>query len=233
MKKLASLSVFFPAYNEEGNIAQTVTKALKVLPKVAHKWELIVVNDGSTDKTASNVKNLQVQEKRIRLISHRQNQGYGSALKTGLYQAKYDWIAFTDSDGQFDFSEIIKFLPLAGQADLVIGYRLDRQDSLLRKFFGWGWTLLSNLLLGIKVRDVDCAFKLLKKEVIKRIDPLVSERGGMISPELLAKARKKGYQIAQIGVHHYPRQEGHQTGAGLKVILSSFVDLGKLWWQIK
>lgn len=233
MEKLAGLSLFFPAYNEEANLASTVEKAIPVLKKVAEKYELIIVNDGSKDKTGEIAAKLAQKYPFIKVITHHPNRGYGAAIKSGLYNSKYDWIVFTDSDGQFDFSEVSKLIDKTDWADLVIGYRINRQDSFLRKFFGWGWTFLTNILLGIKVKDVDCAFKLVKKKVIEGIPELQSSRGGMISPEFLAKARKAGFKIVEVGVHHYPRKAGKQTGANLKVILKSFVDLGKLWWQIR
>lgn len=231
--RLKELSVFFPAYNEEDNIGLTVDKAIAFLPDVAEKWEIIVVNDGSKDQTEEIVKSLIKKEKRISLINHFPNKGYGEAIKSGLYGAKYEWIFFTDSDGQFEIAELKNFLTLTNGNQIIVGFRLNRQDSLVRKIFGWGWTQLSNILLGIKVSDVDCAFKLVKKEVIDKIPRLVSSRGGMISPELLAKARKADFKITQVGVHHFPRKAGRQTGADLKVIFNSFLDLGKLWWQLK
>lgn len=233
MPKVSELSVFFPAYNEEANIETTIKKAVAFLPQAAKKWEIIVIDDGSKDKTGTIVKKLAAKDKRIKLITHTPNRGYGEALKSGLYNSRYDLIAFTDSDGQFDITELNNLLANLDQADLVAGYRIERQDSLIRKLFGRGWTLLANLLLGINVRDVDCGFKLLKKEVIKKIPKLESVRGGMISPELLAKTKKAGFKIVEVGVHHYPRKEGKQTGADLKVILKSFADLGKLWWSLK
>ena len=233
MSKVSELSVFFPAYNEEANIETTIKKAAAFLPQVAKKWEIIVIDDGSKDKTGTIVKKLAAKDKRIKLITHSPNRGYGEALKSGLYGSRYGLIAFTDSDGQFDITELNNLLANLDQADLVAGYRIERQDSLIRKLFGRGWTLLANLLLGINVRDVDCGFKLLKKEVIKKIPKLESVRGGMISPELLAKTKKAGFKIVEVGVHHYPRKEGKQTGADLKVILKSFADLGKLWWSLK
>ncbi|MFC1727714.1 glycosyltransferase family 2 protein [Patescibacteria group bacterium] len=233
MAKVNELSVFFPAYNEEDNIKTTVTKALKVLPFVAKKWEVIVVNDGSTDKTAKVVNLITKKEKRVKMVTHSPNRGYGEALKSGFKNSRYELIVFNDGDGQFDFSQVTKFLKLIKSADLVVGFRLNRQDPWHRKLFGWGWTMLANLLLGIKVKDVDCGFKLLKKEVIRTIPPLESVRGGMISPELLAKAKKAHFKLAEVGVQHYPRQTGHQTGADLKVIVNSFIDLGKLWWQLR
>lgn len=233
MDKLKELSLFFPAYNEEANLADTVEKAIPTLKKIADRYEIIIVNDGSKDKTGEVAEKLAKKYSFIRVITHSPNQGYGAALRSGFYNSKYDWIVTVDSDGQFDFSEVVKLIEKNKEADVVIGYRINRQDPLVRKIFGWGWTLLANLLLGIKVRDVDCAFKLTKKKVIDSISKLESTRGGMISPEFLGKASKAGFKIIEVGVHHYPRKEGKQTGANLKVILKSFVDLGKLWWKIK
>jgi glycosyltransferase involved in cell wall biosynthesis len=232
MEKIRELSVFFPAYNEEKNIKNTVTEAKRVLESFAQDWEIIIVNDGSKDSTEEVVRKL-TSDKRVRLINHKTNLGYGEALKTGFYSSRYEWIATIDADGQFDFSEISKLYQKTDKAEVVIGYRLDRKDSVLRKVFGWGWTLLANILLGISVKDVDCAFKLIKREVIEKIPHLESTRGGMISPELLAKAKKAGFRIAQVGVHHFPRKEGSQTGAKLTVILTSFIDLFKLWNKLR
>ncbi len=232
-KKIKEISVFFPAYNEEGNIKKTVRDAVRILKKIAKKWEVIIINDGSKDKTLQVARRLGKEDARIRVISHKNNKGYGEALKSGFYNAKYNWIVTIDADGQFDFSEIMKLWEKTDKAEVVIGYRMDRQDLPIRKVFGWGWTLLANLLLGINVCDVDCSFKLVKKEVIKKISKLESTRGGMISPELLAKASKAGFTIDQVGVHHFPRGEGHQTGADLNVIVKSFVDLLKLWKKLK
>lgn len=233
MDKLDGLSLFFPAYNEEGNIKNTVEKAIPVLKNVASKYELLIVDDGSKDKTGEIADKLAEEYSFIRVVHHHPNQGYGAALKSGFYNSKQEWIVFTDSDGQFDFSEVTRLIEKSGEADIVAGYRINRQDPLMRKIFGFGWTFLSRLLLGVGVRDVDCAFKLVKKKVIDTIPPLQSTRGGMISPELLGRAKKAGFKIVEVGVHHYPRKEGKQTGANLKVIFKSFMDLGKLWWQIK
>jgi glycosyltransferase involved in cell wall biosynthesis len=229
MKKFASLSVFFPAYNEEANIEKTVKDAGNILKAYVNLYEIIIIDDGSKDETGKIADRLALADKNIKVIHHCPNKGYGEALKSGFYNAKYPWIAFTDSDGQFDFSEILKLLEKTNQADLIVGYRFNRNDPVMRKINGWLWTHLNNLLLGINVRDVDCAFKLIKKEVIDTIPHLQSERGGMISPELLYKARKNGFKIIEVGVHHYPRRSGTQTGANFKVIIKSFIDLFKLW----
>ena len=232
MNKISEISVFFPAYNEEKNIEKTVKDSLAVLEKVASKYEILIIDDGSKDKTGEVADKLARANKFIKVVHHNPNQGYGAALKSGFSNAKYEWVTTIDADGQFDFSEIEKLYEKTDKADVVIGYRLNRKDSLMRKVNGWLWTFLNNLLFGINVKDVDCAFKLLSQKVIKKISPLVSTRGGMISPEILAKAKKYGFKIDQVPVHHYPRHEGKQTGANFKVILKSFIDLFNLWRKL-
>lgn len=227
------LSVFFPAYNEEANIKNTVEKAVKVIQDLKlSQWEILVIDDGSKDKTGEIADQLAKKDSHIRVI-HQPNGGYGEALKSGYYNSKFEWIAFTDGDGQFDFSEITKFLDLTGQYDVIWGYRMDRQDPLMRKLNGWGWNFISGLLLGFHVKDVDCAFRLVNKKVIDTIPHLESTRGGMISPELLARAKKARFKITEVGVHHFARTAGEQTGANLKVIVKSFIDLFKLWGKLK
>ncbi len=236
MKKAKELSVFFPAYNEEDNIKTTITKAMKILPKVAEKWEIIVVNDGSTDRTGEIVEELIKKEPRIRMITHSPNRGYGSTIKSGVYNSKYKLIAFTDADGQFDFSEITKFIETQKKtgADLVIGYYLKRAVPFYRILISKIlWELPVFLLFGLRVRDIDCGFKLIKKEVVDKIHKLEAERGPFISTELLVQAKKEGFKINQIGVHHYPREAGQATGITLKVALSGYVDLLRFYRKLK
>lgn len=230
MNKVSELSVFFPAVNEEKNIQNTVEKAIAILPTVAKNWEIIVVDDGSKDKTGEIIKSLIKKEPRISLITHTPNRGYGAALKSGFYNAKYSWIAFTDADGQFDFAEIGKFIEKQREtdADLVIGYYLKRQVPFYRIMGSKFWELAVFFLFGLKVKDIDCGFKLIKKEVVDKIPKLQAERGPFITSELLIKARKEGFQIVQVGVHHYPRIAGKSTGASFKVILAGLIDLIKL-----
>ena len=234
--KAKELSVFFPAYNEEANIEKIIKKAVAVLNKVTRKWEIIVVNDGSSDKTGKIVGKLIEEEPRIRMITHTPNRGYGAALKTGLYNAKYNLIAFTDADGQFDFSEIREFLKTQKRtkADLVIGYYLKRKVPFYR---AWGskflWQPVIYLLFGLKVRDIDCGFKLIRKEVIDKIPRLEAERGPFISSELLIKAKKADFKIVEIGVQHFSRGAGKATGASFKIILSGLSDLFKLRKKLK
>lgn len=230
--KFPEISVFFPAYNEEANIANTVQVAEKVLKTIASKYEIIIINDGSTDKTGEIVAKLVAKNHNIRVVTHSPNRGYGAALKSGWTASQYPWIAFADSDGQFDFSEIKKFLPLIEKADLILGYRLKRGDSLMRSVYTFGWSTLAKVLLGLDAKDYSCGFKLIKKKVFEAVQPLKGEEK-VTQIELIVKAKRLGFKIAEVGVHHYPRKFGQQTGANLKVVLKSIFDLFKLWRKLK
>lgn len=234
-KIIEELSVFFPTYNEEGSIRTTVEDARKVLERIADRWEIIVVNDGSNDRTGEIAQKLSEKDKGIRVINHAPNRGYGAALKSGFYNCRYSWIAFTDSDGQFDFSEVTNFIEKQREtgADLVIGYYKKRRVSFFKIFTSRLWELVVFLLFGLKARDIDCGFKFISKEVIKTIPRLESERGAFISSEFLIKARKSGFKIVEIPVTHYPRIRGAGTGRKLNVIVKSFVDLFKLWGKLR
>ncbi|MBI2329849.1 glycosyltransferase [Candidatus Daviesbacteria bacterium] len=228
-----NLSVFFPCINEEGNIVNTVRKAEEVLKKLKIKYEIIIVDDGSTDATGKIADRLARENSNIRVIHHPKNLGYGEALKSGFYNARYETIVYTDGDGQFNFSEVTKFLEKIKDNDLVLGYRIKRQDSLMRKLFGRGWKLTLLTFFRVTFKDVDCGFKMIRKGALEKMSHLESTRGAMINAELVIKAKKAGFRITQVGVNHYPRLAGKPTGANLKVIIKSFVDLIKLWWKLK
>lgn len=232
---IEKISVFFPAYNEEGNIEGVVNKARLVLEKLGLKdWEIIVVNDGSSDKTEEIVKGIFKLDSRVKIISHETNRGYGAALKTGFYSSSYSWIAFTDSDGQFDFSEITNFIEKQKEtnADLVIGFYKKRQESKFKIITSKIWEFFIFILFGLRVKDIDCGFKLISKRVIDSIPKLESERGAFISSELLIKAKKKGFKIVEIPVSHFPRKKGKATGRNIRVIIRSFYDLFRLWFKM-
>lgn len=228
---LKSLSVFLPAYNEEDSIATTVENVVKVLKELKIDWEVLVINDGSKDQTAEVVKKLGKKYPNVKLVNHEVNKGYGRALKTGFSSARYPWVAFVDSDGQFDFEEIKKLIAKTDEADVILGYRLNRADPFQRRIFTWGWKMLAMVLLGLNVRDYSCGFKLIKKKVIEDISPIESEEK-VTQIEMLIKAKKKGYKFAEVGVHHYPRTAGVPTGANMSVVLKSFADMLRLWQNL-
>ncbi len=231
-KLIQEISVFFPAYNEEENLEKTVLDARKVLQKVAERWEIIIVNDGSKDDTLKVAQGLKGKDGKIRIVDHKANKGYGGALKSGFKAAKYKWVAFADSDGQFKFSEITKLIEKIDEADLVLGYRISRADSVFRKLFTFAWALFPRIILGMKVKDYSCGFKLIKKKVFNDIQPLVGEEK-VTQIEMLVKAQRMGFKFAEVGVHHYPRKHGSQTGANIKVVLKSISDLIELWKKLR
>ncbi len=223
---IKSLSIFLPAYNEADNIGKTVRSLLVSVPARIN-FELIVVDDGSRDKTAEIVRGLSVKDSRIRLIRHRKNLGYGAAIATGFRACKNEWVFFADSDGQFDYSQIKKFIKSSEGYDLIIGYREKRADPFVRKLNSGIYNLCVKVLYRFWVKDVNCAFKLIKRDVYLNIRPLGS-KGALVSAELIIKSKRKKYRILELPVKHLPRKKGVQTGANINVILRSFKEIIKL-----
>jgi len=231
IKVRPAISVFFPCYNEQGNVARTVEQALEVLEKLNADFEVIIIDDGSTDSTGHIADEITRRNNRVKVVHHHPNLGYGAALRSGFKAATKELVFYTDGDGQFDIRELPPLLPLMDEADIVSCYRLNRQDNLIRKINGWCWTKLVCFLFGMKVRDIDCAFKLYKREIFDHIE--LSSTGALINAEILARAVRLGYRLTERGVHHYPRTAGKQTGANPCVILRAFKELIKLYSKIK
>lgn len=228
MKKLKEISLFLPAYNEQEVIADTISNADKILKKIADKYEILVVNDGSKDDTAKVVNAICKKNKNVRMITHRPNRGYGGALKTGLYKSKYELISFIDADGQFDFAEISKFLPYIDDNDLIIGYRQERADPFIRKFTAYLLKLWNFFWFRFWVKDTDCGFKVIHRRVIKGIDPLITE-SAITETEFLIRAKRAGFKFKQVPVTHYPRTLGQSTGGDPKVIFKAIKESLILW----
>src|SRR3989344_2267354 len=233
-KKLPELSIFFPFWNEGENIEEVISRALAIAPRVAVRWEIIMVDDGSTDETLDIANSLASKNQNLSVVTLHPNRGYGAALKAGFEHSKYKYIVFTDGDLQFDFSEVSKFIEKIDDADIVIGYRKVRRDQKILKRL-----LLMNLLrigdftlFGFTFRDIDCGFKMFRKSSIDAISPLRSE-GAMITTEILAKAIRKKLRIKEVGVEHYVRQHGIQTGANIPVIARAILESLTLWLDIR
>jgi glycosyltransferase involved in cell wall biosynthesis len=231
MKKLSSLSAFFPAYNEEANVERMVAAFKVVLTQVTEDYEIIIVNDGSKDKTMEIADRMAQEDRRIRAVHHERNQGYGAAIRSGIKACTKEYLFFTDGDNQFDVSQLSLLLPFIPQYDAVIGFRLNRQDNFIRKANAWAWNQLVRLLFGLKVKDIDCAFKLLHRRVFEKIK--LESSGAMISTEMLVKIIKKGYRLHEIGVLHSPRLAGKQTGANVRVILRAFKELFRFYEKMR
>ena len=226
-----SLTIFFPCHNEEAHVERVTRQALDVGRRVSDDLEVIIVNDGSRDRTGEIADRLAAEIPEVRAVHNQPNRGYGGALQRGFRAATKNWIFYTDGDGQFDLQELPKLLPLLETHDIVSCYRLNRQDSWIRKFNAWAWTWLVNRLFGLRLRDIDCAFKIYPRTLIERIT--LHSEGALIDTEMLAKARNLGCLIAQAGVHHYPRTAGEQSGANFRVILRAFKELLALRGHIR
>lgn len=230
MKSLR-ISAFFPAYNEEANVEPLALALDQTLSEIAVEHEVIIVNDGSRDRTREIADRLAAAHPNIRAVHHEVNRGYGGAIKTGLKEARLDWLFFTDGDRQFDVSEIRLLTPYTDRFDMIVGYRINRRDSAIRRLNAFSWGTLVRFLFKLHgVRDIDCAFKLFRRAIVDQ-NPFEAE-GAMISTELLARAVKAGYRIHEVGVHHYPRTAGKQTGANPKVILRAFKELFRLYGRL-
>ena len=220
-----SLSVILPAHNEEEAIAGTVHEVVDVLAAWTwvHEYEVIVIDDGSWDQTGAILDTIAAANPSVRIIHHTANQGYGAALVSGFEAATKDLVFFMDSDGQFDIHDLEGFFPLLQEYDAVLGYRVNRQDTWMRKLNAWGWKILVGMVFGIYVRDVDCAFKLYRGDFFR--GHRLETRGAMINTEILYKFTRAGYTYTQVGVHHLPRRGGRATGAKLSVIGRAFREL--------
>ena len=233
-KKLPELSIFFPLWNEEENVESVVSQALSIAPQIAERFEVIVVDDGSSDSTRKIAEQIAEKNKNVRVVSHQPNRGYGAALKEGFANSRFAYIVFMDGDRQFDFSEVVNFIPEIEHSDIVIGFRRKRRDQKILKRL-----LLMNLLragdfvlFGFHFKDIDCGFKMFRREAVEAISPLRSE-GAMISTEILAKAKLRKLKIAQVGVTHYKREHGIQTGANFPVVVRAILESLTLWLDIK
>lgn len=231
MNKLPELSIFFPFWNEEKNIKKVVEDALPIAKEIAGEWEITMVDDGSSDNTREEAKELSRKYRNVKLISHQPNRGYGAALKSGLEASKYKYVVFTDGDRQFDFSEIYKFVEEIKSADIVIGYRKTRQDSFGRHILMNLLKVWDFLFFRFYFRDIDCGFKMFRKQAVEEILPLRSE-GAMITTEILAKAKRKNLRIKEVEVNHYPRKFGNQSGANIPVLVRAILESFILWFDI-
>jgi glycosyltransferase involved in cell wall biosynthesis len=225
-----SISVFLPCHNEAGNIEAVVERAVGVLEELGADFEVIVVDDGSRDGTGEIADAMAGRDERIRAVHHERNLGYGAALRSGFAACKKEFVFYTDGDGQFDIGEMPSLLPLMEDCDIVSCYRLDRRDGVLRVFFGWLWSALVSTLFALKIRDVDCAFKLYRRRIFDDIE--LSCSGAVIDSEVLVKAARAGYKITQRGVRHYPRKTGRQSGASIRVLLRAFAELFRFYRRL-
>jgi glycosyltransferase involved in cell wall biosynthesis len=224
-----SLSVVLPTFNEEQAIRATLVEITAALDDWGADYEVIVVNDGSRDRTEAVDSDYAARHPRVRVVTHATNQGYGAALSTGFAAASKDLTFFMDSDGQFTIGDLPRLLVHIDSVDAVLGYRVRRQDSPMRHLNARGWSALTRLTLGVRARDLDCAFKLFRTEFVHTHPPTTG--GALVNAELLHALRLSGGVYREVGVRHLPRNGGRATGANARVILRALRDLAAFTWR--
>jgi glycosyltransferase involved in cell wall biosynthesis len=228
--RFKSIAGVLPAYNEEENIEKAALKLLEVLKNLPFpRYEVIVVNDGSRDRTGEICDGLAARYPNIRVIHHPTNYGYAAALRSGFTSASTDLIFYTDSDNQFDVKELKNFIAPIEDYDMVCGFRIYRFDPLTRLFLSWGFNLLVRIIFRIRVRDIDCAFKLFRKEIFDKVQ--IESQKFFVDAEILAKARYHKFSMTELGVRHYPREAGHST-VRPSHIFYTLKELAKIWTNI-
>jgi glycosyltransferase involved in cell wall biosynthesis len=226
------LSLVLPAHNEEENLRPVVERALEVLPQHCRDWEIIIVNDGSRDRTGEIAAELAAANpERVRVVTHPRNRGYGAALTSGFAAATGDYLMFMDSDRQFDIADIARLAPFVGVYDIVAGYRIKRNDPWYRFAIGYTFNAIVTVLFGVNLRDIDCGFKIFRASLLKGME--LTSPGALINTEIHAKANRQGATLVEVGVSHYPRLVGEQSGASARVILRAMGETLKLWWRMQ
>ena len=228
---LSGVSVFLPCHNEEGNIERVAAGLEAELPRIAERYEIVVVDDGSRDRTGEIADRLAAANPHLKVVRHPVNRGYGAAVSSGIRACTQPWVVLCDGDGQFAAADIARLTARVPEYDVVVGHRAHRADPLMRRINGKAWTVLMRLLLGIRVRDIDCGLKLFRRDLLDGID--MQAKGAMISAELMAQLAGRGAKICEVDVGHLPRLAGEQSGASFKVIARAFRELFLLYGRLR
>ena len=227
-----SLSVFFPAYYDENNIGKVVDKAVEVLESLGLKdYEVTIIEDGSPDKTDEVADALAAKYPKVKVIHHEQNKGYGATLWEGFTTAKLDYVFYTDGDNQFDLEELRKFVAIIPFSDMVVGYRKKKQYSPYRKLTSFVYNLLLRFVFDIDYIDIDCAFKVFRTDLFKKIK--VNTKDAFIDAEIMIRAQLLGYTFTELGVKHLPRVDGVSTAARPSIIFRTIKEIFQLKSELK
>lgn len=231
-ERLSGISCFFPCYNDAGSIAEMVRRAAETLPLVAETYEITVVDDGSADNSVAILEALQAEVACLQIVRHEQNRGYGGALRSGFAAATKEFVFYTDGDGQYDPRELPKLVhSLRDGIGLVNGYKLNRADAFYRRLTGGTYEWMARAVFGIKIKDVDCDFRLIRTDEVRRV-PLTFESGA-IALELVHSLQRAGCRMAEAPVHHYPRLHGRSEFFSLRHVTSLIGDVARFWWQLR
>lgn len=227
-----TLSIFFPAYYDEKNIEKVVSKAVKVANELQLKdYEITIIEDGSPDKTGAVADELAGLYPKVKVIHHEKNMGYGATLYEGFKTAKFDYVFYSDGDNQFDLEELKKFVALVPYCDIVVGYRKKKHYSAYRKFTSLVYNFILRGVFGIDYIDIDCAFKLIKRDLFDKIT--INTKDAFIDAEIMIKAKRLGYTSAEVGVKHLPRIDGISTAARPSIIIRTIREIFTYWRELK
>lgn len=225
------LAIIFPCFNEAENLEAVIEDAVRVFSKAVKKFRILIVDDGCMDGTGDIADELQKKHEAVEIIRHEKNRGYGAALISGFEHSRGDWVFYADGDGQFDLDEFPLLLEYIDDYDIIAGYRGERKDPLLRRIYGAGWNRLVRVLFKLPVRDINCAFKLVRKSVLDNLQ--LTAQGAVISAELLTKAIQNGARIKEVSVSHKPRTNGNASGGNTRVIFRAFIELLTLYNSLR
>ncbi|CAN5171309.1 MAG: glycosyltransferase family 2 protein [Chloroflexia bacterium] len=225
------LSLVLPAHNEADNIEAVVCRGMSVLPKIVSDYEIIVVDDGSSDTTPSIADQLAAKHANVKVVHHPENRGYGAALTSGFAKASGGLIMFMDADRQFDIADITALAPYVPHYDIIAGYRIRRQDPLYRKVYGKLFGLVAWALFGLHMHDIDCAFKIYRADLLKNLT--LTAPGALINTEMLARSTRRGATVSQVGVRHYPRLAGQSSGGSPRVVFRAMGETVRLWLALR
>jgi glycosyltransferase involved in cell wall biosynthesis len=229
--RLSGISVFLLAHNEENSIERVVEGFKAELPKLTDDYEIIVVNDGSSDQTGLIAERMVAGDGHVRVVHHALNRGYGAAVISGINAASKAYVLLSDGDGQFDPADAALLAAKVRDYDVVVGRRVHRADPMMRRLNGKAWSVLMRLLFGLRITDVDCGFKLFRREVLDHLQ--LEANGAMITTELMAKLAGREARITEVDVHHLPRLAGEPSGNSLRVIARAFRELFRLYWKLR
>jgi glycosyltransferase involved in cell wall biosynthesis len=231
MRKLESISAFFPAYNDAATISSMVIATLLTLPQVTDDYEVIVVNDGSPDHTGEMLKELARVYPQVRVITHDKNRGYGGALRSGFAAATKTWIFYTDGDAQYDPRELPRLVDAVTEdCDVVNGYKIARSDPLHRVLIGRLYHTIVRLLFGFRLRDVDCDYRLMRRAVFDKVE--LTSTSGTICLEMVKKLQDLGFRFKEVSVHHYHRAHGKSQFFNFRRLFKTATQLAGLWWAL-
>ena len=231
MKKIQSISIMFPLYKDSRTVKKMIIKSLKVLKTLAERYEIVIVDDGCPEKSGLLAKNFSKNIKKVKVIFHKQNLGYGSAIKTGLKNCKYQWIFQTDGDAEYDVNDLKKLIKLTNRSDLIITYRFKKKYRTSRIIISWIYNVILRVLFLTNFKDISTGSRLIKKKMLKKIK--LKSKSPFIGAELAIKSKHLGLKVSEVGIHTYPRTFGTGSTVSFKNILLTIEEMLKMYFSYK